>query len=48
LSAWESVLAIPIAQVAVFHAGGVKPAEAARLIIEALGFAGLTAATAAK
>jgi hypothetical protein len=47
LEMWESVLAAPMGQLVEFHAGGVKPEDVAAIIVQAAGFTGLTAATAA-
>jgi hypothetical protein len=45
MKAWDDVLGIPIDLLARYHAGGIKPEAMAELIIQAAGFALLTATT---
>ncbi len=48
LETWEHVLAVPIDQIVKFHSGGTKPEEVAKVIVGAVGFAGLIATTGAQ
>lgn len=45
MQAWDNVLGVPIDLLAKYHAGGVKPEVIAQLIVQAAGFAMLTATT---
>lgn len=46
LQGWERVLGVPIDQLVLYHSGGVKPEEVARLVIEAAGLFGLVGTNA--
>jgi hypothetical protein len=48
MQAWDDVLGVPIDLLARYHAGGIKPAELAQLIVQGAGFAGLIATTAVR
>jgi hypothetical protein len=48
LEAWNNLVAVPVEQIAGYHAAGIKPDEIAQLIVQALGFTAVTTAIVVK